>query len=220
MGTSDPSARKAAFARAATALGQAAHALPARPELLTDWGNAALGAGDLGTATLAYGRALAIDGANPRAQRNLAWLRSRQSDALRPGGGTAADALFFFHHWPSTRRLLVGAVAFAACMLLLVPWGGRRRRSLAGLAALPAAVWLAMLASLVLEDRHTNDAIVMDPVILRAADSMGAPAAYSQQLPRGTEVTLLERRESWARVKLANGTAGWLPDGAVERVAQ
>jgi SH3-like domain-containing protein len=59
----------------------------------------------------------------------------------------------------------------------------------------------------------------MDSVILRAADSMGAPAAFSQQLPRGTEVTLVERRDTWARIKLANGTAGWVPEGAVERVA-
>ena len=220
MGTSDASVRKAAFARAASALSEAARAYPDRPELLTDWGNAALGAGDIGTATLAYRRALAIDGSTPRALRNLAWLRSRQADALRPGGGTATDALLFFHHWPWTRRVLVGSIAFAACLLLLVPWGGRRRRGLAGLAALPAVIWLAMLASIVLEDRRTSDAIVMDAVILRAADSMGAPAAYSTQLPRGTEVTLVERRDTWARIKIANGTAGWVPEGAVERVAQ
>jgi hypothetical protein len=220
MGTSDASVRKAAFSRAASALGDAARAFPDRPELLTDWGNAALGAGDIGTATLAYRRALALDGSTPRALRNLAWLRSRQADALRPGGGTATDALLFFHHWPWTRRVLVGSCAFAACILLLVPWGGRRRRGLTGLAALPFVIWLAMLASIVLEDRRTSDAIVMDSVILRAADSMGAPAAFSQQLPRGTEVTLVERRDTWARIKLANGTAGWVPEGAVERVAK
>lgn len=220
MASTDASARKAAFARAATALGEAARALPDRPELLTDWGNAALGAGDVATATLAYRRALAIDGANPRASRNLAWLRSRQSDALRPADASATDALFFFHRWPVPRRMLVGAVAFAACILLLVPWGGRRRRALAGAAVLPAAVWLAMLASVVVEDRRTSDAVVMDAVVLRAADSAGAPAAFSQPLPRGTEVTLLEHRDGWTRIQLANGTAGWVPQGAVERVAR
>lgn len=218
MGTTDASARKAAFARAATALGEAAHAMPGRPELLADWGNAALGAGDVGTATLAYRRALAIDAGNARAQRNLAWLRSRQSDSLRPGGEGTADALFFFHQWPRSRRLLVGAAAFAIAVLLLVPWAGRRRRSLGGLAMLPAVVWLAMLVSLVIEDRRTDDGIVMDSVVLRAADSAGAPAALSTPLPRGTEVTLLERRDSWTKVRLASGTAGWVPDGAVERV--
>ncbi len=46
MTIADPTARKAAFARAAVALGEAARQDPDRPELLADWGNAALGAGD------------------------------------------------------------------------------------------------------------------------------------------------------------------------------
>jgi hypothetical protein len=218
MATTDATARKAAFARAATALGEAALAMPDRPELLADWGNAALGAGDVGSATLAYRRSLALDAGNARAQRNLAWLRSRQSDQLRPASGDSADALFFFHTWPRSRRLLVGAGAFAIAILLLVPWAGRRRRALTGAALLPAAIWIAMLVSLVIENRHTDDAVVMDSVILRAADSAGAPAAVSSALPRGTEVTLLERRDSWAKIRLANGTAGWVPDGAVARI--
>jgi len=75
--TGDASGRKAAFARAAVALGDATRATPDRPELLADWGNAALGAGDVATATLAYRRALAIDGGNVRARRNLGFLRAR-----------------------------------------------------------------------------------------------------------------------------------------------
>src|SRR6185436_3001969 len=147
MTITDPTARKAAFARATVALGEAAHALPDRPELLADWGNAALGAGDVATATLAYRRALAIDGGNPRARRNLGWLRGRQSDLFRPATTTGAtEALLFFHAWPRARRLLVGAAAFAAAILLLVPWSGRRRRGLAAAAVLPLAIWLAMLA--------------------------------------------------------------------------
>src|SRR6185503_20372628 len=100
MSVTEPTARKAAFARAPVALGEAARAHPDRPELLADWGNAALGAGDVATATLAYRRALAIDGGNLRARHNLAWLRSRQPDAFRPAAAGAADALLFFHTWP------------------------------------------------------------------------------------------------------------------------
>ncbi|HMG21100.1 MAG TPA: SH3 domain-containing protein, partial [Kofleriaceae bacterium] len=216
--TGNASARKAAFARAASAFGDAVRMTPDRPELLTDWGNAALGAGDVATATLAYRRALAIDGGNPRARHNLAWLRSRQSDAFRPPAGGAADALLFFHAWPRARKLIVSAGAFAIAILLLVPWSGRRRRGFTGLALLPLAVWIAMLASLVIEDRRPDDAVVMDDVVLRAADSAGAPAALPQPLPRGVEVTVLERRDAWAKVRLAGGMAGWVPTGAVERV--
>jgi hypothetical protein len=197
----------------------AARQAPDRPELLTDWGTAALAAGDVATATLAFRRALAIDGGNARARKNLAWLRGKQPEALRPPGGSAADTLFFFHEWPRSRRWLVGAFAFAFAVLLVVPWRGRRHRGVTGLALLPLAVWLAMTGSLLLEDRHTDDAVVMTATVLRAADSAGAPAAMAEPLPRGAEVTVLEHRDTWTRIRLASGTAGWVESGSVERVA-
>jgi hypothetical protein len=219
MTVTDPTARKAAFARAAAALGDAAREQPDRPELLADWGNAALGAGDVATATLAYRRALAIDGGNARARRNLGFLRGRQGDLFRPvSHAGATEALLFFHAWPRARRLLVGAGAFAFAILLLVPWSGRRRRGLAAAAVLPLAIWIAMLASVLLEDRHEDDAVVMDAVVMRAADSAGAPAALTQPLPRGAEVSILEQRADWTRIRIASGTEGWIPSGAVERV--
>ena len=104
-------------------------------------------------------------------------------------------------------------------MLLVVPWAGRRRRGFTGLAILPLAAWLVLMISVVLESSHADDAVVMDDVVLRAADSSGAPAALSQPLPRGTEVTLLERRDAWMKIRIASGTAGWVPAGAVERIA-
>ncbi|MBS1118933.1 MAG: Tetratricopeptide 2 repeat protein [Deltaproteobacteria bacterium] len=219
--TGDPTARKAAFARATIALGEAARAHPDQPELLADWGNAALGAGDVATATLAYRRALIVDGGNARALRNLGYLRARQSESFRPSAtATATDTLLFFHRWPRARRLLVGAAAFAIAILILMPRSGRRRRGTGVLALVPLAVWIAMLASVVFEGRHTGDAVVMDGVVLRAADSAGAPAALTQALPRGAEVTIIERRAEWTRIQLANGIVGWVPQSAVEPVTQ
>jgi BatD DUF11 like domain len=214
----DATARKNAFSRAAVSLGEAAREHTGRPELLADWGNAALAAGDAATATLAYRRALAIDGGNARARHNLAWLRSRQSDAFRPVVTTSArDNLLFFHRWPRTQRWLVGAGAFAIAILLFVPWR-RRRRALLGVAALPLVVWMAMLVSLVVEDRHDDEAVVMDGVVMRAADSAGAPAAWSTPVPRGAEVRVLEHRDAWTRIRIANGTTGWIPAGSIENL--
>ncbi|MFT3697506.1 MAG: hypothetical protein QM831_30465 [Kofleriaceae bacterium] len=219
LGTTDASTRKAAFTRAAASLGEAAQATPGQPELLTDWGNAALGAGDVGSATLAYRRALAIDPTNTRAKKNLNWLRSHAPDNLRPvASNGATDTLFFFNSWSRARRLLVGGLAFAIAILVIVPWTGKRRRGMGLLAILPGAVWLAMTLSVVLEDRHADDAVVMDSVTLRAADSSGAPAALSTPLPRGTELTVVEKRADWAKVKIAAGTQGWIPSGAIQTV--
>lgn len=228
------SERRELFARAQAAFAEAVRALPDRPELLVDWGNAALNAGDVATATLAYRRALALDGAQPRATHNLALLRSKHSDAYRASADSAAGTLFFFHTWPRARRLLVGALAFAVAILLLVPWRNPaadsgdaeealakqrgRRRGARALSLVPFAVWAAMTLSLVLEDRHADDAVVMESVVLRAADSLGAPPAVAQPVPRGAEVTIVSRRDDWARVRLASGAAGWVPSSAIEAV--
>jgi hypothetical protein len=217
MKASSATERKAAFARAEVALGEAAHAEPDHPELLADWGNAALGAGDVATATLAYRRALAVDADNTRARHNLDWLRGRQADLYRFETGGARDTLFFFHSWSRARRMIVGAFAFAIAVLLVVPWQGRSGRWRTGVAIVPLVVWIAMLVSIVLEDRHADDAIVMDSVALRAADSPGAPTV--QPLPRGAEVTIVESRDAWTKVRLPGGASGWLPSGTVQRIS-
>lgn len=225
------SARRERFSQAQAAFAEAVRALPGRPELLVDWGNAALGAGDVATATLAYRRALVIDGTQPRATHNLALLRSKHSDAYRASADSATGTLFFFHTWPRSRRLLIGALAFAFAILLLVPWRTERpgddeaalrqrgrRRGARAFSLVPFAVWAAMTLSLLLEDRHLDDAVVMESVLLRVADSGSAPLAISQPVPRGAEVTVVSRRDHWARVRLASGNAGWVPTSAIESV--
>jgi SH3-like domain-containing protein len=67
-------------------------------------------------------------------------------------------------------------------------------------------------------DRRADDAVVLDAVVLRAADSAGAPAALTEPLPRGTEVTIVEQRDAWTKIRLASGTTGWVAQGVVETV--
>ncbi len=215
----DPVTRQRNFAAAAAAFAQAARVRPSAA-LYADWGNAALGAGDLGGAALAYRRALALDRDHGRAKRNLAWLRSRLPSNLRPAGEGATESLFFFHGWSRDLRLLVGAAGFGLAVLFLVPWAGTRRRSLTPLAIAAALVWLGMLISLLVEDRRGDDAVVMQAAQLRTADSIGAPTALSTPVPAGVEVVVVEARGDWARIQLASGASGWLPAGVVERVAR
>jgi SH3-like domain-containing protein len=37
-------------------------------------------------------------------------------------------------------------------------------------------------------------------------------------VPRGAEVAVVSHRDSWTRIRLASGSAGWVPSSAVERV--
>ena len=218
MAATDAAQRRALFGQAQDRLNQAAIDAPGSPELLADLGNAALGAGDVAHATLAFRRALMLDAGNLRARRNLEWLRGRQPSGFRPSSGGAADTLFFFHEWPRARRWLVGAGAFSIAILLIVPWRRGSRRGLLGLALIPFAVWLAMMISLFSEDRRVDDAIVMQSAVLRAADSAGAPAAITQPIAPGVELAVVERRDAWVRVKLGGGVTGWLPAGTIEFV--
>lgn len=220
LARTDRDARARGFARAESLFRALVQAHPGSPALLTDWGNAALGAQDLGRATLAYRRALALDPGYERAARNLAWVRERAPDWLpQPVQERAADSLFFWHYALSVpARHVIAAVAFAAAVLLLAPWGWRPRlRRLLALA--PAAIWLAMVLSILSAPEPGSDAVVLvDGATLRAADSAGAPAALPSPLPAGAEITVHETRGTWIRVALANGTEGWLPSSAIERV--
>jgi len=206
----DRDARARTFARAEALFRELVAVTPDRP----------LGARDYGRATLAYRRALLFDAGNERARRGLAQLRQAAPAWMpRAESGGALDTLFFWHHRLSAaHRHLLGAAAFAVTILLLVPWG-RRSRLRRRLALIPALFWLAMTTSVIFQRDAAADVVVIDDgVVLRSADSVGAPPALSQPLPSGAEARALESRESWTRIGLADGTAGWVPSRSVEHV--
>jgi len=191
------------------------------PDLLTDWGNAALGSQEIGRAALAYRRALRLDPNHDRARKNLVWLRTRAPEWVpRPQEQGVLDSLFFWHHRLAVSlRLLLGALAFAAAVLLLAPWPVRRPRLLRRLAIPFLLIWIAMAGSTMLEPDPSRDAVVVaDGTFLRSADSLGAPPSLSNPLPAGTEVRIIENRAAWTRITLADGTRGWVGSSAVESV--
>ena len=217
---SDRDGRTRGFAQAELAFRDLVARYPGRPELLADWGTAALGAQDLGRATLAFRRALYFDNALGRARKNLSWVRERAPSWLaKPEQTSAIDSLFFWHHaLTPAQRHIAAALAFAMFVVLIAPWG-RRDRLRRRLALLPLAVFVAMIVSVAVERDQTRDAVVVaDDVVLRSADSIGAPPALANPLPAGAEGVVLETRDSWTRIGLADGTRGWVPRGVVERV--
>ncbi|MFH0901928.1 MAG: BatD family protein [Pseudomonadota bacterium] len=224
LGETDRTRRMAAFATTARLLEEEARRHPGCPELLADWGNALLGAHELGKATLAYRRALLLDPRMERARRNLEWIRSAQPEWLpRPRSSSAVDSLLFWHRVTTpAERLLAGGIAFALAVLLLTPFARSpgRRRLLQRTAMVPAIIWLALALSAVLERSQDRDAVVVeDGAVLRSADSVGAPPALANPLPAGAETIIQEERGPWIRVTLPNGTRGWLGRSSVERVA-
>lgn len=216
---SDRLRRVRLFASAERAFRPLAAANGAAPGLQVDWGNAALGAQDTGQAVLAYRRALHAAPSNERARGNLAWVRDRLPVWLpRPVDG-AWDSLLFWRDRLSVAQLhLLGGAAFALGVLLLTPWP-RRPRWLGAVAVPVFAVWVIAAGSALLAGDVRDDAVVVaDGVTLRSADSTGASPTFANPLPAGTEVGIVEARDAWVRVALADGTRGWLLAGSVQAV--
>ena len=216
----DPVRRARLFAEAERALREAAAVRPT-PELVTDWGNAALGAGDSGRATLAFRRALALQPNHERAAKNLGWLRDRAPPWLpRPASGGALDSLLFWRDLLSvSQRYWIAAGAFALAVLLLTPWPTRRMRLLRRMSVVPIAVWVVAFGSALLSERALpGGVVVIDGTGLRSADSTGAGLAFAHPLPAGAEVTILEARDGWLRIALADGTPGWVRASSVAPV--
>ena len=130
------------------------------------------------------------------------------------------DSLLFWRDRLAVTQLhLVGAGAFAVGVLLLTPWA-RRPRWLGAVAVPAFAVWILATGSALLAGDATDEAVVVaDAVTLRSADGTGASPAFANPLPAGTEVKVVETRDAWVRVALADGTRGWLAASVVERVA-
>ncbi len=217
---SAPAARQQRFAEAQRHYGQLAQAHPSAPELLADWGNAAIGAGDTGTAVLAYRRALLLAPGHDRATRNLATLRSSLPDWLpRPQAATAIDSLLFWRSLLSpSAQLLLGGVLFAIGILLLAPWPGPVRRAMRGGGAASVVLCAVVTALAILTPNPASQAVVTAvETTLHTADSRGAPALLPTPLPAGTELTILERRdEGWSRIALADGADGWVTSASIE----
>lgn len=218
LAQTDRDKRRSGFADSEALLRELAATYPDRPQLLADWGNAALLAQEPGRAVLAYRRALRLQPGLSRARRNLSFLREHLPDWLpRPRSGGTIESLLFWQQLmaaPYQHVVLAGAVLLGVALLLLL----EERRRLGRMLALgPGIVALAMGLSLLTEHDAGRDAVVLSAgVTLRSADSLGAPPALGHPLPAGAEVTVGELRGDWARVTLADGQNGWLPSSAIE----
>lgn len=219
LSESDRDRRRSGFAEAESTLRELATTYFDRPQLLADWGSAALLAQEPGRAVLAYRRALQLDPTLSRARRNLSFLRERLPDWLpRPRASGAIESLLFLNQQlPQPRRHLALAASVLLAVALLIPWSQRRRRTLRLLSSLQLAAVALLGLSLVAEHDASRDAVVVVAGgTLRAADSLGAPPTLSRPLPAGAEVIVDEVRNDFTRVSLADGQTGWLPTGTLE----
>lgn len=194
-------------------------------DLYTNLGNAALQAEDLGGAILAYRRALRLDADHLRALQNLDHARSQlPSWVPRPQPAGVLDSLFFWHRTVSVElRELLAAGCFALGSLLVAAGIRTRQSALRHAAVLPGLAWGLLVGSLLLDpggDGRDEAVVTVSETVARAADSALAPSAFSQPLPGGVELRILEERVPWLRVRLANGRDAWLKQSSVARIVE
>lgn len=224
LDTSERDSRLEGFRNAERLFSRIAAGGASNPELYTNLGNAALQAERLGSAVLAYRRALAIDPNHPRAVQNLEHVRTLLPEWVpKPERGGLLDSFFSWHKTLArSDRSLGAAIAFAVAALLLAAAIGFGQSTLRTAAILPALVWAALIASVAADfggARLDEAVVIADEAVARAADSALAPSTLPAPLPGGVEVRILERRSPWTRIRLANGRDAWVAESALMMVA-
>ena len=191
------------------------------PDLYVNLGNAALGAERLGPAIAAYRRALELDPDHTRARQNLIHARSLLPDWVpRPEAGGILDTFFAWTGQLSQREQhLAAALLFLITAVLLAASIRWRRTVLRNMAAIPAILWLLVIVILVFQTRNRDQlpaVVVVPETVARAADSANAPVRFSQPLPSGAEVQIMQRRGDWSHIRLADGRDAWVQHSNLE----
>lgn len=192
--------------------------------LQTNLGNAALQAEHIGTAVLAYHRALRLEPEAKAARQNLAHIRTLlPSWVPRPSSPEGAQTLLFYRRFSVADRSYAAAACFVLAAASLAISVRRRDGAWRGLAFTGGLVWALLIASIVLDSVDDNSdlaVITADESRARSADSRLAALAYPEPLPAGVEVEMLEERMEWARVRLYNGRDVWVRGSNVTRVVE
>ncbi|HEY2775852.1 MAG TPA: SH3 domain-containing protein [Candidatus Binatia bacterium] len=218
--TASAADRPAAFARAERLFAAAAQQGGAGADLWTDLGTSALQAEHLGTAILAYRRALAIDPDDHHAQQDLLHTRTLLPAWVpKPETGGFLDSILAWQHSMSAaERRGAAALAFAVAAVMLGAALATASSALRILAVFPFLVWGLLIGSVAFVRQERAAVLTAPDTVARAADSRNAPARFAEPLPAGTEVTVAETRGAWARVILADGRDAWVASSATEPV--
>jgi hypothetical protein len=216
--SSDPAAARTAFLESAAMLQALLDHGADNPELRFNLGNAYVQAGELGQGIAQY---LAAQRLRPFDRAIAANLAAARSDVRRRIAGDAATELGGSAPWWRALRVefrfallavawlalwvLVGArVLRAAWPAWLFRWGivASATVAIAAGGSIGLDRWLAVNRPL--------GVVIADDVVVRKGNGDGFEPQVAEKLTAGVEFRLLERRPGWWRVRLPDGTEGWI----------
>lgn len=186
-------------------------------------GNTYLLADDLGRATVNYLRAREYIPSDRQLAEALRTARLRQVDDFPQEAPTRMKrGLLFWHYYlgPSARLAIVAA-SFTAIWAVLalnlffpLAWRWKAWTTLSAIIILAGGSSVIHARS----DPRQAAVIVQPEVLPRKGDAQIYDPAFTNPLHSGSEVTILETRRDWLRIRVRDGSQGWVPASAVERV--
>lgn len=203
-------------------------------DLLYNLGVAYAAGGDPALATLAFERSLALSpGAADAEEQLLAAREAVQSELLSVSTGRAVTRgePQAFVLWRFFRRWSADAVAIGLLVSWLGLFGGLSARRLPGRGAarevVLAVVVVCALAATVTggylvgrwqtEDVRPAVVVGTEPVLYESPIELAA-THRADDLYRGALVRVMDTREAWLEIELADGTRGWVPGAVVAEV--
>jgi hypothetical protein len=180
-------------------------------------GNAFARAGQRGRAIACYRQAQRYRPRDPQLDANLRFALG--TDTTRPAR-SPIDAVLFWQDWlsyPEKFQLALGCaavtlgLAVSAVCLRRPRW---RRSAQAGL-VITLAVCLSAGYDWYRFENSQHGVVTRGNTVARKGDAESYEAAFTTPLAEGTELTVMEQRRHWLRVRLAGGQEGWVPAASV-----
>jgi hypothetical protein len=183
-------------------------------------GNSWFMAGEVHRAHLSYLKGETLSPGDGDIKRNLSLVRAISGEQTEASSrGELMKVLFFWHYDLSFRYRLIlfacfnvlfwlGLIAFTAL--------GKRRKLLFWPLMGTAFFTVSLLISLGVSQSGFNNhpvGVTLSETTPRKGDGESFEEAFNRPLAGGTEFTLLDQRSQWYRIKLADGSEGWIKEG-------
>ncbi len=191
-------------------------------KLYYNLGNANLQAGHLGHAILNYRRAENLIGNDPQLQANLRYARSLCRNQIRSSGERELVRTLFFWHYTSSinARYLLAVASFIAFWGLLALAVFFRQPGLKYAAVIMLVLWLSTAVSVAIETIQASTSqggvTIQNDITVRKGNGDGYDPQFKESLHEGVEFRIIDVRNDWYKIELADGNTGWIRKSQAE----
>ncbi|MDZ4829154.1 MAG: hypothetical protein SGJ09_03025 [Phycisphaerae bacterium] len=220
-----PEDARAAFAESAALFRRVTQEGADNADLHFNLGNASVQSGELGRGIASYLRAQRLAPHDSALNANLATARSDVRTKLSGTvEGPFGSSIAWWRIVSERSRAIVSIVAWIGFWSLVAPSVAGRKLPASLRMVRGAALTVAILVGAsVAADRWLAVArpigvITVDGVVLRKGNGEGFGPQVEEALTNGVEFGVLERRPQWLRVRLSDGTEGWIREAQAEVV--